>query len=75
MISSGIGHVLSRKTCVVTPASVDASHNRSRQSSEKTRWQVADEVKERIQRHGGSVLGVVLNKRRHIIPGFIYKRI
>lgn len=45
--------------------------------SEKTRWQVADNARILIEQQGGRgrVLGVVMNKRRHIIPGFIYKRI
>jgi len=41
--------------------------------SEKTRWQVALAVKEKIIKHGGNLLGVVFNKRRYYIPQFIYK--
>jgi len=41
--------------------------------AEKTRWQVAESVKEKIIKHGGKILGVVLNKRKYYIPGFIYK--
>ena len=41
--------------------------------AEKTRWQVAEKVIRRIVAQGGNVLGVILNKRRFPIPGFIYK--
>jgi protein-tyrosine kinase len=40
--------------------------------AETTRWPVAARTKESIVRSGGHVLGVVLNKRRHYIPAFIY---
>jgi protein-tyrosine kinase len=40
--------------------------------AETTRWPVAARAKESIVRSGGRVLGVVLNKRRHYIPAFIY---
>lgn len=43
--------------------------------AERTRWQVAHVVKDRIERQGGKILGAILNKRRHYIPGFIYKRL
>jgi Mrp family chromosome partitioning ATPase len=43
--------------------------------ADKTRWPVAQSVKERIIQHGGNVLGMVLNKRRYYIPGFIYNRL
>lgn len=43
--------------------------------AEKTRWQVALSVKERIVKNGGNVLGVVFNKRRHYIPDFIYRHL
>ena len=43
--------------------------------AEKTRWQVANSVKERIEGQGGIILGVFLNKRKHYIPRFIYKRL
>ena len=42
--------------------------------AEKTRWQVAEHVIQRIENQGGKVLGVLLNKRRYPVPGFIYKR-
>jgi Mrp family chromosome partitioning ATPase len=41
--------------------------------AEKTRWQVALNVKEKILQHGGNVLGMVFNKRKLYIPNFIYK--
>ena len=43
--------------------------------AEKTRWPVAENVKERITKSGGKILGIVLNKRRFYIPEFIYKRL
>jgi protein-tyrosine kinase len=43
--------------------------------AEKTRWQVASNLKERIIKSGGNILGVVFNKRRHYIPQFIYDRL
>jgi hypothetical protein len=36
---------------------------------------VAQSIKDRISKRGGKVLGVVLNKRRHYIPHWIYKRL
>ncbi len=43
--------------------------------AEKTRWQAALGLKEKIVSEGGNVLGVVFNKRRHYIPQFIYDRL
>jgi Mrp family chromosome partitioning ATPase len=43
--------------------------------AEKTRWPVVQELRDSIIQHGGKVLGVVLNKRRYYIPGWIYKRL
>jgi len=43
--------------------------------AEKTRWQVAESVRDAIEKQGGNVLGVVLNKRHYHIPDFIYKRL
>ncbi|MBP1747626.1 MAG: ATPase involved in chromosome partitioning-like protein [Deltaproteobacteria bacterium] len=43
--------------------------------AEKTRWQVASSLKDKIVKNGGNVLGVVFNKRRHYIPQFIYDRL
>jgi protein-tyrosine kinase len=43
--------------------------------AEKTRWQVALSVKEKIQKSGGNVLGIVFNKRKYYIPERIYRYI
>lgn len=43
--------------------------------AEKTRWQVAKDLTNRIVSSGGRVLGVVFNKQRHYIPDFIYSRL
>lgn len=43
--------------------------------AETTRWQVAEETKNRILRNGGNILGIVLNKRQYYTPEFIYKRL
>jgi Mrp family chromosome partitioning ATPase len=43
--------------------------------AEKTRWPVAESVKDRINRSGGKILGIVLNKRRLYIPEWVYKRL
>ena len=43
--------------------------------AERTRWQVALAVKEKIVKHGGNILGIVFNKRRYYIPRFIYKHL
>jgi Mrp family chromosome partitioning ATPase len=43
--------------------------------AEKTRWTVAKNIKERIGKVGGNVLGIVLNKRQYHIPQFIYDRL
>ncbi len=43
--------------------------------AEKTRWQVAEGIRDRITKQGGDILGVILNKRRHYIPYAIYKRL
>ncbi|MFH1481093.1 MAG: polysaccharide biosynthesis tyrosine autokinase [Pseudomonadota bacterium] len=43
--------------------------------AEKTRWEVVQESKARLEKSGGRILGVVLNKRRFQIPGWVYKRL
>lgn len=43
--------------------------------AEKTRWQVAESVRERIAMQGANILGVILNRRRFHIPQFIYRRL
>ena len=41
----------------------------------KTRWEVAKEAVQKLERGEGRVLGSVLNKREYPIPKFIYKRL
>jgi len=43
--------------------------------AEKTRWEVVQESKERLEKGGGRILGVVLNKRRFHIPGWVYGKL
>jgi protein-tyrosine kinase len=43
--------------------------------AEKTKWQVALSVKEKITKSGGTILGTVFNKRKYYIPQFIYKHL
>lgn len=43
--------------------------------SGKTRWQIARKCKETLEEAGGRILGVVLNRRRHYIPQWIYRRL
>ncbi len=40
-----------------------------------TRREVVQHAKEQIQLHGGKILGVVLNRRRYMIPNFLYRRL
>lgn len=41
--------------------------------AEKTRWEVAQSAKERIENGKAKILGVVLNKRKKHIPNWAYK--
>lgn len=43
--------------------------------AEKTRWQVVQDVRDRIEERGGNVIGVLLNKVRFHIPTPIYDRL
>jgi protein-tyrosine kinase len=43
--------------------------------AERTRWQAALGLKEKIVGDGGNILGLVFNKRRYYIPQFIYDRL
>ena len=43
--------------------------------AERTRWPVAESAKETIEKSGGKILGIVLNKRRYHIPDFVYRRL
>jgi Mrp family chromosome partitioning ATPase len=41
--------------------------------AERTRWPVAERLKERILLNGGNILGIAFNKRRYYIPDFVYR--
>lgn len=41
----------------------------------KTRWEVAKKAKEQLEMGHANIIGVVLNRKRHVIPGFIYNLI
>lgn len=43
--------------------------------AEKTKWEVAEEAKERLKAAGARIMGGVLNKRKYHIPKAIYKRL
>ncbi len=43
--------------------------------SDKTRQQVAIRAKQEMEKAGANVLGVILNKRKHYIPEWIYTRL
>ncbi|MCX8022624.1 MAG: CpsD/CapB family tyrosine-protein kinase [Syntrophorhabdaceae bacterium] len=43
--------------------------------AEKTRWPVVLNVKERLLQNGANIIGVVFNKRKFYIPGWIYRRL
>ena len=43
--------------------------------AESNRWQVVRQAKRRIERAGGGVIGVILNKTRRHMPEFIYRRL
>jgi len=43
--------------------------------AEKTRWEVAQSAKQRMENGNGKILGVALNKRRFYIPGWLYRRL
>ncbi len=42
--------------------------------SGKTRWQSVQHEMDQFGEHRDKILGVVLNKQRHYIPGFIYRK-
>ena len=42
---------------------------------ERTKWEVAQESVEKITNAGGSVIGIILNKRKFYIPQVIYNKI
>ena len=41
----------------------------------RTRWEVAQSAKERLEAAGARVVGAVLNKRRYYIPASLYRKI
>ena len=41
--------------------------------AENTRWPIAEKTKDDIKYHGGSVIGIILNKRKQYIPDSIYR--
>ncbi len=43
--------------------------------AEKTRWQIIENLKEKIENSGGNILGMVFNKRRFYIPESIYQKL
>lgn len=43
--------------------------------AEKTRWEVVQNAKQHLEKTGTNIIGVVLNRRKYIIPQFIYKRL
>jgi Mrp family chromosome partitioning ATPase len=43
--------------------------------AENTRWPVVQSTKQRIQKSGGNILGMILNKRRYHIPSAVYNHI
>jgi Mrp family chromosome partitioning ATPase len=44
-------------------------------AAEDTRRPVAERVKQSIERSGGRLLGIVLNKRQYHIPRCVYERL
>jgi protein-tyrosine kinase len=43
--------------------------------AERTRWPVAQSVRDKIIKSGGNLIGIVFNKRRFYIPAWLYKRL
>jgi protein-tyrosine kinase len=43
--------------------------------AEKTRAPIVEQARRVIETGGGKVLGVILNKRKHHIPGWLYRRL
>jgi Mrp family chromosome partitioning ATPase len=43
--------------------------------AEKTRWQVVENLKQKIENNGGNILGIAFNKRRYYIPDTIYRKL
>lgn len=43
--------------------------------AEKTRWEVVYKAKERVQISNARILGAVLNRKRYLIPKFLYENL
>jgi Mrp family chromosome partitioning ATPase len=43
--------------------------------AEKTRWPVAESIKDKIIQNGGKIIGIALNKRQYHIPESIYRKL
>ena len=43
--------------------------------AERTKWPVAAAVRDKVVQHGGNLLGIVFNRRKYYIPGWLYRRI
>lgn len=43
--------------------------------AERMRWEAIQKVKEQLELTHANILGVVLNKKKYVIPEFIYKRL
>lgn len=43
--------------------------------AEVTRWPVIENVKTRLEKVGGNILGVIFNKKHYYIPTFIYRKL
>jgi Mrp family chromosome partitioning ATPase len=43
--------------------------------AEKTRWEAAQNARQRIESGKGNIIGVVLNERRFYIPEWLYQRL
>jgi Mrp family chromosome partitioning ATPase len=41
--------------------------------ADKTRWEVAQRAKRRLEDDGGKILGVILNRRTMHIPEWLYR--
>jgi Mrp family chromosome partitioning ATPase len=41
--------------------------------AERTRWPVIESARNRVERNGGNIIGIVFNKRRYYIPNGLYR--
>lgn len=44
-------------------------------AAEQVRWEVAQSVKEKLEKSGADILGAVLNKRKYHIPEWLYNKL